>query len=103
MARQDSTGGSETGRHRWPVVADARSRFRVVGPGGGDRGRESPYRSLPAAVLDGAVGANGGTPDQGLVDLKISLPSPEQTLQATPVLSSCPDCNAALALLRIIP
>jgi uncharacterized Zn finger protein len=28
---------------------------------------------------------------------------PEQTLQATPVLATCPDCSAALAVLRIIP
>ena len=34
---------------------------------------------------------------------RLSLPSPEQTLQATPVLSTCPDCNASLAVLRIIP
>jgi hypothetical protein len=34
---------------------------------------------------------------------RISLPAPEQTLQATPVLSSCPDCTASLAVLRIIP
>jgi Zn finger protein HypA/HybF involved in hydrogenase expression len=34
---------------------------------------------------------------------RISIPLPEQTLQATPVLSNCPDCNASLAVLRIIP
>jgi hypothetical protein len=34
---------------------------------------------------------------------RLSLPSPEQTLQATPVLSTCPDCSASLAVLRIIP
>ncbi|WP_334392910.1 hypothetical protein [Bradyrhizobium sp. AZCC 2262] len=34
---------------------------------------------------------------------RISLALPEQTLQATPVLSSCPDCSASLAVLRIIP
>ncbi|MEH2613942.1 hypothetical protein [Bradyrhizobium sp. AZCC 1693] len=28
---------------------------------------------------------------------------PEQTLQATPVLSNCPDCCASLAVLRVIP
>jgi uncharacterized Zn finger protein len=28
---------------------------------------------------------------------------PEQTLQATPTLASCPDCAASLAVLRIIP
>ena len=33
----------------------------------------------------------------------MSLPLPEQTLQATPVLASCPDCTASLAVLRIIP
>ena len=33
----------------------------------------------------------------------MSLPLPEQTLQATPVLSNCPDCSASLAVLRIIP
>jgi hypothetical protein len=31
------------------------------------------------------------------------MPRPEETLQATPVLSNCPDCSAALAVLRIIP
>jgi uncharacterized Zn finger protein len=31
------------------------------------------------------------------------VPLPEQTLQATPTLSSCPDCAASLAVLRIIP
>ena len=35
--------------------------------------------------------------------VRLSLPSPEQTLQATPVLSTCPDCSASLAVLRIIP
>jgi uncharacterized Zn finger protein len=34
---------------------------------------------------------------------RISLPSPEQTLRATPVLENCPDCSAALSVLRIIP
>jgi hypothetical protein len=34
---------------------------------------------------------------------RLSLRSPEQTLQATPVLSTCPDCSASLAVLRIIP
>ncbi|NOJ47221.1 hypothetical protein HCN50_13355 [Bradyrhizobium sp. WSM 1744] len=34
---------------------------------------------------------------------RISVPSPEQTLQATPLLSTCPHCSAALAVLRIIP
>nr|WP_108522073.1 hypothetical protein [Bradyrhizobium algeriense] len=33
----------------------------------------------------------------------MSLPLPEQTLQATPVLSNCPDCSASLAVLSIIP
>ena len=31
------------------------------------------------------------------------MPLPEQTLQATPTLSTCPDCAASLAVLRIIP
>ncbi|KRR01717.1 hypothetical protein [Bradyrhizobium valentinum] len=31
------------------------------------------------------------------------MPLPEQTLQATPALSNCPDCSASLAVLRIIP
>ncbi|MFG3595741.1 hypothetical protein [Bradyrhizobium sp. RDI18] len=31
------------------------------------------------------------------------MPLPEQTLHATPALSSCPDCSASLAVLRIIP
>jgi uncharacterized Zn finger protein len=31
------------------------------------------------------------------------VPSPEQTLEATPTLSNCPDCTGALAVLRIIP
>ena len=31
------------------------------------------------------------------------MPAPEQIVQATPVLSNCPDCSAALAVLRIIP
>ncbi|WP_213288017.1 hypothetical protein [Bradyrhizobium sp. sGM-13] len=34
---------------------------------------------------------------------RISIPAPEQTVQATPLLSTCPDCSAALAVLRIIP
>ena len=34
---------------------------------------------------------------------RLSLVSPEQTLQATPTLSTCPDCSASLAVLRIIP
>ena len=34
---------------------------------------------------------------------RLALPLPEQTLAATPVLSACPDCSAALAVLRIIP
>ena len=34
---------------------------------------------------------------------RLSLVSPEQTLQATPTLSACPDCSAALAVLRVIP
>ena len=33
---------------------------------------------------------------------RLSLVSPEQTLQATPTLSTCPDCSASLAVLRII-
>ena len=40
---------------------------------------------------------NGGTASQ------ISLPFPATTLQATPTLANCPDCSAALAVLRIIP
>jgi uncharacterized Zn finger protein len=31
------------------------------------------------------------------------VPLPEQPLQATPTLSACPDCDASLAVLRIIP
>nr|WP_225669849.1 hypothetical protein [Bradyrhizobium hereditatis] len=31
------------------------------------------------------------------------MAQPEQTVQATPVLSACPDCSAALSVLRIIP
>lgn len=31
------------------------------------------------------------------------MPAPEQIVQATSVLSNCPDCSAALAVLRIIP
>ena len=96
MARQDSTGRPGAGGDRWDGVSDARSRFRVVGSGSGDRGRESPYRSFQAAVCE-SVGAGGGTTGQ------ISVPLPEQTLQATPVLSNCPDCSASLAVLRIIP
>jgi uncharacterized Zn finger protein len=43
------------------------------------------------------LSASGGTAG------RISVPLPEQTLQATPVLSNCPDCSASLAVLRIIP
>ena len=45
----------------------------------------------------------GGTPDSTLAGRKIALPASEQTLPATPVLSNCPDCSAALAVLRVIP
>jgi len=31
------------------------------------------------------------------------MPELAQTLQATPVMSNCPDCNAELAVLRVIP
>jgi hypothetical protein len=62
----------------------------VVESGRGDCGRESPHRSLHAAVGD--VGSRN-----------IKIPHPEQTLQATPTLSNCPDCSASLAVLRIIP
>ncbi|NOJ42318.1 hypothetical protein HCN58_22460 [Bradyrhizobium sp. WSM 1791] len=34
---------------------------------------------------------------------RISLPLPNRPPQATLVLSTCPDCSAALAVLRIIP
>ena len=46
-----------------------------------------------------ATGRTAGRPLAG----RISLAVPEQTLQATPVLSNCPDCSASLAVLRIIP
>ena len=46
-----------------------------------------------------AGGGTGGHAPAG----RLSLPSPEATLQATPQLSNCPDCSAALAVLRIIP
>jgi hypothetical protein len=62
----------------------------VVESGRGDCGRESPHRSLHAAVGD--VGGRN-----------ITIPQSEQILQATPALSSCPDCGASLAVLRIIP
>jgi len=68
----------------------------VVGSGSGDRGRESPYRSFQAAVRESVSAASGTTG-------RIALPLPEQTLQATPLLSTCPDCSASLAVLRIIP
>src|SRR5918992_2040962 len=96
MARQDSTGRPGAGGDRWHGVSDPRSRLRLVGSGSGDRGCESPYRSLHAAVRE-SVSTTGGTAG------RISLTLPEQTLQATPVLSSCPDCSASLAVLRIIP
>src|SRR6185436_10051819 len=96
MARQNSTGRPGAGGDRWDGVSDPRSRFRVVGSGSGDRGRESPYRSFQAAVRE-SVSARGGTGG------RISVPLPEQTLQATPILSTCPDCSASLAVLRIIP
>ena len=96
MARQDSTGLPGAGGDRWDGVSDPRSRFRVVGSGSGDRGRESPYRSFQAAVRE-SVSAASGTAG------RISVPRPEQILQATPVLSTCPDCSASLAVLRIIP
>ena len=96
MARQDSTGRPGAGGDRWDGVSDPRSRFRVVGSGSGDRGRESPYRSFQAAVRE-SVSATGGNAG------RISLPLPEQILQATPLLSTCPDCSASLAVLRIIP
>ena len=48
------------------------------------------------------MSANDATAGRALAG-RLSLPSPEQTLQATPVLSTCPDCNASLAVLRIIP
>src|SRR5262245_11078124 len=101
MAREDSTGRSGTGDHRWHGVSDARSRLRVVGSGTGDRGREGPHRSVQAAVRD-RDNAAGGTHELAPAD-RVPVPTPEQTLQATPVLSNCPDCNAALAVLRIIP
>ena len=34
---------------------------------------------------------------------RLPVPCPEQILQATPTLSNCPDCDASLAVLRIIP
>jgi hypothetical protein len=48
------------------------------------------------------VSADDATARRALAG-RLSLPSPEQTLQATPVLSTCPDCSASLAVLRIIP
>lgn len=102
MARQDLTGRPGASGNRWHGVSDPRSRLRLVGSGSGDRGCESPYRSLHAAVRHDNANAPSGTPKLALVD-QISLPTPEQTLQATPVLSNCPDCSASLAVLRIIP
>ena len=32
---------------------------------------------------------------------RLSLVSPEQTLQATPTLSTCPDCSASRRALRV--
>jgi hypothetical protein len=100
MARQDSTGRSGTGGDRWHGLSDPRSRFRVVGSGSGDRGRESSHRSLRPAVHR-EPGKAGGKPDLALVG-KLPIPAAEQTLQATPVLSNCPDCSAPLSVLRII-
>ena len=100
MARQDSTGRPDAGGDRRDDVSDPRSRFRVVGSGSGDRGREGPYRPFQAAVREsvGAAGGTGGYAPAG----RLSLPSPEATLQATPLLSNCPDCSASLAVLRVI-
>ena len=47
------------------------------------------------------MSANDATAGRALAG-RLSLPSPEQTLQATPTLSTCPDCSASLAVLRII-
>src|SRR5689334_13325083 len=101
MARQESTGRPGAGGDRWNGVSDAGRRLRLVGSGSGDRGRESPYRSFHAAVRE-SLNATGGTAGHAPAS-RISLPLPEQTLQATPVLSNCPDCSASLAVLRIIP
>ena len=100
MARQDSTGRSGTGGDRWHGLSDPRSRFRVVGSGSGDRGRESSHRPLQPAVRR-ASGHAGGKPDLTLVG-RLAIPTAEQTLKATPVLSTCPDCSAPLSVLRII-
>src|SRR6185369_3130505 len=95
MARQDSTGRPEAGDDRRDGVPDPRSRFRVVESGSGDRGCESPYRPFQAALRESL--------DPGAAVGRLAVPCPEQTLQATPTLSNCPDCDASLAVLRIIP
>src|SRR3954471_23698366 len=94
MARQDSTGRPGAGDDRWDGVPDSRSRFRVVGSGSGDSGRESPYRSFQAALRESV---NRGTAGRTAAAVA------EQALRATPVLSNCPDCTASLAVLRVIP
>jgi len=48
------------------------------------------------------VSSNNATSGRAMAG-RLSLVSPEQTLQATPTLSTCPDCSASLAVLRIIP
>jgi hypothetical protein len=62
----------------------------MVGSGDGDRGRKSAYRPLQAAVCDGAT------------DIGLNPAAPEQTT-APGRLTNCPDCDAALTVLRIIP
>src|SRR5882757_4025515 len=94
MARQDSTGRSRAGRHRWLVVSDARSRLCMVRSGHGDRGCESPYRAEPAALFDG-VGLKQAPP-MAPPEPKPAPPSSRQ------VMSDCPQCSASLVVLRII-
>src|SRR6266545_2350500 len=96
MARQDSTNRSRAGRHRWLLVSDARSRHCMVRSGSGDRGCESPYRPVQAAL-----------PDFALAGLKMAAPVPQPEPKPAPqparqVLSNCPQCSASLVVLRII-
>src|SRR5436190_11288819 len=108
MARQDSTSRSRAGRHRWHIVSDARSRLRMVRSGRGDRPWESPYRPEQPALRDGPAGAFGRAPDLALTGLNMATPmsqaEPEPAPKPSrPVMSSCPQCSAALAVLRFIP
>ena len=100
MARQDSTDRSKAGRQRSQAVSNARHRLCVARSGYGEQGRDEAYRPVAATLWhDSAVSRSVGLNSNAVVAL-VPQCAPDPVW---PVRTSCPDCAAELAVLKVIP